>query len=90
MNIIYLLDVVKGSSGVVLEWKIEKRKKDKRTTFYRKNYKNIVEKKDLEELIKKFENRGVVVKGNFVVMPNGKVAFEFGKKLNSIFEKLRK
>lgn len=73
---LYLLEVVINKKGVVLEYRMEQRKKDLRTNFCKKNDCFI---KDPVKVIQAIAVFRPDVRGDRIILPNGEAAYKFHK-----------
>lgn len=67
----YLIPTVFTDKNLPMEYKIVTRKRDMRTKFCKKNERNIIDRYTLDEFNKK---HNILVKGDRVIMKNGKQA----------------
>ena len=70
----YLLPTVLAGKNLPIEYRIIERKKDMRTKFCRENEKCIIDRDTLNEYIREY---GIRVKGDRVIMKDGKQASIF-------------
>ncbi len=84
MKTTYLIPMVTNGETLVLEYKVETCKKDMRLKFCKKNEKYEVNPSTLIRLIGEFK---LIIKYNRVIMPNGKTAYLFGKKIGIKIDK---
>lgn len=67
----YLIPTVFTDKNLPMEYKIVTRKRDMRTKFCKKNERNIIDRYTFDEFNKK---HNILVKGDRVIMKNGKQA----------------
>lgn len=70
----YLIPTVFTDKKLPMEYKIVTRKRDMRTKFCKKNERNIIDRYTLDEFNR---THNIIVKGDRVIMKNGKQAKTF-------------
>ena len=81
---LYLIPITVNDKGLVFEYRMEMHKTDRRTSYYRRNHKYIVDRPDL--LIKAIQKTGAKLCGathNRIIIEGNNRAKEFRWILNS-------